>query len=138
MTALTSQLLGRDLLIELTVSPPAAAWQPTEGGYEAGSFRLKFEPIAHDPDTALLSIHLWRQDGEPFVLHNLKISFEVPHVDVHGTWDAHADPVEVQRQQMMPIGMRMRMGDGTTAAHSGVPLKCSYIEAGRIAGSSAR
>ena len=120
---LTSQLLGRHLSIELTVSPPAAAWLSSEGGYEAGPYRLELETIARDPDTALLSIHLWRQDGEPFVLHNLKISFEVPHVDVHGTWDAQADPVEVQRQQMMPIGLRMRMGDGTTAAHHGVPLK---------------
>ena len=131
MSAVTEKLLGHQLSVKLLTTPSVPDWQPRDGEYHGGPYRLQVEPIARDRDMALLRIQVSREDGQPFVLHNLRVSFQLSGVDVHGSWDAQADPVDVQRLRMMPFGRGRMFSDGTVAANRGVPLKMLLHRSGQ-------
>lgn len=131
MSSIIKEVLDQQLSIELNLDPPAMDWQPAPEGYRSGPYRLQVEPIVLDDDTALLHIHVSHHDGKQFALHNLKVSFQLSGVDIHGSWDSQASPVQVQRQQMMPAGPPTMRGDGTVAANQGVPLKMLLARSGQ-------
>ena len=65
MSAVTEELLGHQLSVELLTTPSAPDWQPRDGGYHAGPYRLQVEPIVRARDTALRRIQVSREDGQP-------------------------------------------------------------------------
>ena len=90
MSTITHELLGVPMFLEVTVVPAVDGWQPAAGGYATGVYHLSLEEMARDEDTALLHIRLTRDDGEPFALQHLKVAFDLPIVDIHGTWTSTA------------------------------------------------
>jgi len=111
--------------IEVMVTPAADSWRPAACGYAAGPYHLSLEPIARGEDTALLHIRLTRDDGEPFALQHLKAAFDLPIVDIHGTWTSMANPTSVQKLEWRLSAMRRPfggMGAQPVAANRGVPL----------------
>jgi len=126
MSTTTHELLGARMSIGVTVTPAADGWQPVIQGYGAGPYRLSLESIGRGKDTALLHIRLARDDGEPFALQNLKITFDLPIVDIHGTWNSMANPTSVQKLEWRLSATRRWFGDPMqaqpVAANRGVPL----------------
>ena len=126
MPAITHELLGVTASIGITVAPTAGDWQLIGQEYEGGPYRLELDPLTQGKGTVLLRIRLARKDGQPFALHNLKVSFDLPIVDIHGTWNSMATPTSVQKLEWWVSATRSGFGSGThvqpVAANRGVPL----------------
>jgi hypothetical protein len=126
MSAITHELLGVTASIGVTVTPAAGDWQQAGQGYEGGPYRLELDPVAQGKDTVLLRIRLARKDGQSFALQNLKVSFDLPIVDIHGTWNSMANPTSVQKLEWWVSATRSGFGSGMhaqpVAANRGVPL----------------